>query len=90
MRLVLMFLLFRVRCLLDTSSRPYISSSSRHDGAVLPQMEGEPQSVEREIALLENKADKDVDEDGNLVLHTFFVSGPAFVSFFCLFLSFVC
>lgn len=35
--------------------------------------EGEPDSVDKPGALLEKDTDPDVDEDGNLVLHTFWV-----------------
>lgn len=35
--------------------------------------EGEPDSVDKPGALLERMSDPDVDEDGNLVLHTFWV-----------------
>lgn len=35
--------------------------------------EGEPDSVDKPGALMERQTDPDVDEDGNLVLHTFWV-----------------
>ena len=47
--------------------------SFRSVGGVEQGEEGEPDSVDKPGALLERQTDPDVDEDGNLVLHTFWV-----------------